>query len=282
MSEPIVAPVAATDAAVIAAQTPDIAPTVAAVVAVEVPATEAGLVAVEAPVPGEAPAVEILPVQTIPAGSEVDPDTLVETLDAEALKARIEAGAQAMGGTEDLVPDAVDLPPAELRGVIEALLLVATKPLTIERIAKLLPGSQAPYIEGLMSGLADRWTREGRGWDLQRLAGGWQILTRPHFHPWVRQLDKHELPDHLSRSAMETLAIVAYKQPITRGEIEDIRGVQSGPMLRQLMDMKLVQVVGRNEELLGRPLLYGTTEAFLDRFGLGSPADLPRKHELGN
>jgi segregation and condensation protein B len=97
----------------------------------------------------------------------------------------------------------------------------------------------------------------------------------------VRQLERKELPTKLSRGAMETLAIVAYKQPITRGDIEDIRGVQCGPVLRQLMDLRLVQVTGRSEELLGRPLLYATTDAFLTRFGLGAPGDLPRKHEFG-
>ena len=80
---------------------------------------------------------------------------------------------------------------------------------------------------------------------------------------------------------METLAIVAYQQPIARGKVEDIRGVQTGPMLRQLMDLKLVQVVGRDEEALGNPLLYGTTDAFLERFGLGSTSELPRRHEFG-
>lgn len=206
---------------------------------------------------------------------------LVEVLDADGLRARIASAAAAMGGDDDLVPPATELAPAELRGALEALLLVATKPLHEDRLVTLLPGVQPAYLAGFLEGMAARCDHEIRGWALRRHAGGWQLLTRPVFHPWVRQLDRKELPTSLSRSAFETLAIVAYKQPVTRGAIEDIRGVQCGPMLRQLMDLKLVQVVGRDDQLLGRPLLYGTTEIFLDRFGLGSPEDLPRRHELG-
>lgn len=210
-----------------------------------------------------------------------DEPPLVETFSADELKRTIGAGIAAMGGDDDLVPDAVELPPGELRGVIEALLMVATRPLTAERIGKLIPGVDRDYLAGFMHGLADRFDHEGRGWELRAIAGGWQLLTRRSYHAWVRQLDKRELPSRLTRSAMETLAIVAYKQPVTRGAIEDIRGVQSGPMLRQLMDLKLVQVLGRDDDALGNPLLYGTTDVFCERFGVASPAELPRAHELG-
>jgi len=206
---------------------------------------------------------------------------LVESMDAGQARRAVEAGIAEMGGEDDVVPTTVDLPPRELRGVLEALLLASSKPLTLQRLVKLLPGANADYLDGFLHGLADRFGDERRGWELRRHAGGWQLLTRPDYHPWVRQLDRKELPTRLSRSAMETLAIVAYKQPVTRGAIEDIRGVQSGPMLRLLMDLKLAKVVGRDDHALGQPLLYGTTEQFLDRFGLGSPDDLPRGHELG-
>ena len=215
------------------------------------------------------------------AGSGDPAIPLVETFDAGVIRAGLREQIEAMGGEEDMVPDTVDLPPIELRGVIEGLLFVSTRSLTVERLIKLLPGAQESYIEGFLSGLSDRYRRERRGWDLRRIGTGWQLLTRPDYHPWVRQLDRKELPTRLTKSAMETLAIIAYKQPITRGEIEDIRGVQSGPMVRQFMDMKLVQINGRSEELLGKPMLYGTTEVFLDRFGLASPEDLPRGHEFG-
>jgi len=227
----------------------------------------------------------MVPTAVVAADAATDDSPLVETFAAGAaaeVKARLQAEIAEMGGEDDLVPDTVDLPPQEVHGVLEAVLFVATKPLSIERLTKLLPGARPTWLEGFLAGLSLRYARERRGWDLRYLAGGWQLLTRPDFHPWVRQLDRKALPTRLSKSAMETLAIVAYKQPVPRGEIEDIRGVQSGPMLRQLMDMKLVQVVGRAEDLLGKPMLYGTTETFLDRFGLGSSDDLPRKHEFGD
>jgi segregation and condensation protein B len=151
----------------------------------------------------------------------------------------------------------------------------------------------APIGVLLMLGAAMSWAvgtilmkrfaydKENRGWELRHIAGGWQLLTRRELHPWVRQLERKEIPNRLSKGALETLAIVAYKQPITRGAIEDIRGVQCGPVLRQLMDVKLVMVSGRDEDALGRPLLYSTTDAFLSRFGLGRIEDLPRRHEFG-
>ncbi len=206
-------------------------------------------------------------------------ETMIETFSVETLA---DGQQQLIAANEpQVVPDTSDLPPDELRAVIEALLFVATRPLASERIAECLPGTGAGYLDGFLAGLGERYAHENRGWELRRLAGGWQLMTRRALHPWVRQLERKELPTRLSKSALETLAIVAYKQPITRGEVEDIRGVQCGPVLRQLMDLKLVQVNGRAEESLGRPLLYGTTEHFLSRFGLGGIADLPKKHEFG-
>ncbi|TVR45916.1 MAG: SMC-Scp complex subunit ScpB [Planctomycetota bacterium] len=203
--------------------------------------------------------------------------------DDEGLRSQVAAGIAGLAEApeEEVTPGVIDLPPREIRAAVEALLLCATKPMSEERLAGCLPGSSLLYLRGLLEGLAARYRHEYRGWDLRRLAGGWQLLTRPELHPWVRQLDKTELPTRLSKSAMETLAIVAYKQPVARGDIEDIRGVQCGPMLRQLMDLKLVQVIGRNDDAIGRPMLYGTTAVFLNRFGLGSIGDLPRQHEFG-
>jgi segregation and condensation protein B len=176
---------------------------------------------------------------------------------------------------------AADLPPAELRQAVEALLFASPRPVTAERLAAALPGVPAMYVEGMLDGLAGRYDVEGRGWELRRIAHGWQLLTRQSCHAWVRALDRRELPTKLSRGVLETLSVVAYRQPITRGAVEDIRGVQCGPVLRQLMDLRLVQVTGRDESVLGHPLLYGTTEQFLHRFGLASLDDLPRRHDFG-
>jgi segregation and condensation protein B len=213
----------------------------------------------------------------VAANGEPTSDPLVETIDAADLK----NGEPAASEEPPVAPDVSDLPAAELRAAVEAVLFVATRPLTIERLQRVLPGTSEAYLDGFLTGLATRYERERRGWELRHIAGGWQLLTRRELYPWVRQLERRELPTKLSKSALETLAIVAYKQPITRGAIEDIRGVQCGPVLRQLMDLKLVQVTGRDEEALGRPLLYGTTDAFLSRFGLGRVEDLPRRHEFG-
>jgi segregation and condensation protein B len=202
---------------------------------------------------------------------------LVETMDA----ADLNSGQSSVTDDVPVVPDVSDLPPAELRAAVEGVLFVATRPLTIERLQRVLPGTSATYLEGFLTGLMVRYDRERRGWELRHIAGGWQLMTRRELYPWVRQLERRELPNKLSKGALETLAIVAYKQPITRGAIEDIRGVQCGPVLRQLMDLKLVLVSGRDDEALGRPLLYATTDAFLSRFGLGRLEDLPRRHEFG-
>ena len=214
--------------------------------------------------------------------SDTRDDLIDETeVDDHAAHGAEDSADDVVETVEAVVPDVSDLPPAELRAAVEAVLFVATKPLTIARLQRVLPGTSPTYLEGFLTGLAARFDRENRGWELRHIAGGWQMLTRRELHPWVRQLERKELPNRLSKSALETLAIVAYKQPITRGAIEDIRGVQCGPVLRQLMDVKLVQVNGRDAETLGRPLLYGTTDAFLTRFGLGRIEDLPRRHEFG-
>ena len=221
------------------------------------------------PAPGPAPAADAVVEESIPL--------LVETMDA----ADLNVGQSSTGDDVPVVPDVSDLPPAELRAAVEGVLFVAIRPLTIERLQRVLPGTSTTYLEGFLTGLMTRYDRERRGWELRHIAGGWQLMTRRELYPWVRQLERRELPNKLSKGALETLAIVAYKQPITRGAIEDIRGVQCGPVLRQLMDLKLVLVSGRDDEALGRPLLYATTDAFLSRFGLGRLEDLPRRHEFG-
>lgn len=207
-----------------------------------------------------------------PAGAAPDP-AAVPAEDAPA--------ASAPAALDAPPPDAAELTPAELRMAVEGVLFVSPKPVPMSRLLDTLPGTDEDHLRGLLLGLQARWTREGRGWDLCEIAGGWQLLTRTEVHPWVRRFEKRALPDKLTRSALETLAVVAYKQPVARGAIEDVRGVQCGPVLRQLMDLKLVQVVGRDDNALGRPLLYGTTEQFLARFGLARVEDLPKSHEFG-
>ncbi len=230
-----------------------------------------------------ATAAEAAPVDVVTA-IDVTAQAVADDLGGEPLIEAIDAADLVIATSDapaEVAPDTADLSPGELRAVIEAVLFVATRPLGTERLCECLPGTSPEYLEGFLKGLAERWDHEGRGWELRHIAGGWQVLTRRTLHPWVRQLERRELPSKLSKGALETLAIVSYKQPITRGAIEDIRGVQCGPVLRQLMDLKLVLVSGRDDHALGRPLLYGTTEQFLTRFGLGAVTDLPRRHEFG-
>ena len=147
---------------------------------------------------------------TPPAGAPTADEIqapLAERLDPAAVKAQIAANLELIGtDPEEQTPDASDLPPAELRGALESLLLVSNKPLTTEKISALLPGTAVSYIDGFLRGMSERAEQEQRGWMIASLSGGWQLVTRERFHPWVRQLDKKELPSKLSRSAMETLS----------------------------------------------------------------------------
>jgi segregation and condensation protein B len=134
-------------------------------------------------------------------------------------------------------------------------------------------------VRGLIRRLSRQYDEQGRAFAVEEIAGGFQLLTRPEFGLWISRLHSRQQSDSLSKAALETLAIVAYRQPITRAEVDDIRGVQCGPVLRGLVDRRLIKVVGRSEEL-GRPLLYGTTRRFLEVFGLKSLSELPKRAEF--
>jgi segregation and condensation protein B len=123
------------------------------------------------------------------------------------------------------------------------------------------------------------YDQKGQAFHIKRVAGGYQLLTRPQFSKWIRRLDHVPRASRLSTPALETLTVVAYRQPIIKAEIEAIRGVSCGEMLRQLLEKGLVKIAGRSPEL-GRPFLYGTSKQFLARFGLNSLSDLPNASEL--
>jgi segregation and condensation protein B len=127
--------------------------------------------------------------------------------------------------------------------------------------------------------LREEYARGLRAFDVLEIAGGFRLFSRQEYEPYVARLEKTRSADRLTAAALETLAIIAYRQPLIRADIDAIRGVQSGAMLRGLMDKKLIRVVGRSDQP-GRPLLYGTTKRFLDHFGLSSVKDLPRIEEL--
>ncbi len=158
---------------------------------------------------------------------------------------------------------------------LEATLFLAQEPMgsrKIAQLANLADGTQARTLVGLLNRMYDA---EGRAFRVVEVAGGFQLMTRPKFAPWLRRLHASQVEVRLSPPAMETLAVVAYRQPVLRVEIEAVRGVQCGEILRQLMERDLVRIAGRSDDL-GRPFLYGTTRRFLQVFGLRHLDELPR------
>jgi len=177
-----------------------------------------------------------------------------------------------------------ELPSAESAGsdfkhIIEALLFVADEPLSAAKIAQAVTGLDARQVRRLIDQLCAEYQAEGRAFTIEELAGGFRLLTRAEFHPYLKVLFRQPREIRLSSAALETLAIIAYKQPVNRAEIERLRGVDSSGVLERLLEARLVKIVGRSEEL-GRPLLYGTTADFLEHFGLKSIRDLPTVPEL--
>ncbi|RLA86025.1 MAG: SMC-Scp complex subunit ScpB [Deltaproteobacteria bacterium] len=166
----------------------------------------------------------------------------------------------------------------ELKRVIEALLFAHGDPLSLRDLEKVLPEWPRSEIKRALDELLKDYRRWGLSFTLQEVAGGFQFRTLPEYAQWIKRLRK-VTPIKLSRAALETLAIVAYRQPVSRGEIEQIRGVDSGWVIGSLMEKGLIKPVGR-KEAPGRPLLYGTTKKFLQVFGLKSLKDLPSLREL--
>jgi segregation and condensation protein B len=164
---------------------------------------------------------------------------------------------------------------------LEAVLLLADEPLPARRLADAAGLIDAAAARGLLERLKGLYDADGSAFQVEEIAGGYQLLTRPRFHPWLARLKRtgHEL--RLTPAALETLAVVAYKQPITRADVEKIRGVACGEVMRQLMEKGLVRVTGRHDSL-GRPQLYGTTKKFLQAFGLNTLKDLPGVGALRN
>ncbi len=162
---------------------------------------------------------------------------------------------------------------------VEAVLMTVDRPITAGKIADALELESAKPIGPAVEALNRTYEQTGRSFRIEQVAGGYQVLTQPEHQPVLARLHKTRADSKLSPAALETLAIVAYRQPVLRADIESIRGVASGEVLRSLMDRGLVKIVGRAEEL-GRPMLYGTTKQFLEVFGLSSLKDLPKTEEL--
>ncbi len=162
----------------------------------------------------------------------------------------------------------------ELKPILEAVLFVAGESLSLTRLCDVFDGVEGTRIAACLDELRDEYRRAGRGLAVVEVAGGYQLATVTEAAPWLRKLAVAKSPSRLSKPALETLAIVAYKQPLTRPEIESIRGVDVAGVVKTLMDRRLVKIVGR-KDLPGRPMMFGTTKEFLHAFGLKDLSDLP-------
>ncbi len=172
----------------------------------------------------------------------------------------------------------------ELKSILESLLFVSTEPLVLDQLDRvlMLQGQELADKErvlGIMQKLQEEYREMGRGLQLVEVAGGYQLTTRPENAPWVKQLHAVRTASRLSRPALETLAIVTYRQPVTTPEIEAIRGVDCSGVLKTLLERRLIRIVGR-KEAVGKPMLYGTTQEFLQHFGLRDLSELPPLKDL--
>jgi len=166
----------------------------------------------------------------------------------------------------------------EQRRIVEALVLASPEPISAQRLADLIPYVKPAKAKDLINELNTEYQEQDRAFEIWEVAGGFQIRTRAEFSGYLQKLQRQR-PLRLSRAALETLSIVAYKQPATRGEIEEVRGVECGPVLKSLLDRQLVRIAG-HRDVPGKPMVYGTTRRFLEVFGLDSLKDLPALREL--
>jgi len=169
---------------------------------------------------------------------------------------------------------------SELKSIVEALIFASPEPVTIKTLTKLLDTEPKEEIVAAIEALKVDYQRDG-GLTLVEVAGGFQIVTRVELHEWVRRLFHERTTQKLSVASLETLAVIAYKQPVTAPEISEIRGVNTSGVLGTLVERHLVKVVGR-KQVVGRPFLYGTTREFLDRFGLNDLSDLPKVEDMSD
>lgn len=167
----------------------------------------------------------------------------------------------------------------ELKQILEALIFVSDKPLGINQIKEVLEGLPEQDIRRLTEELNQEYQETSRSFAISEVAGGFCMITRAEFAPWLKALYKSKMKERLTRPSLETLAIIAYKQPVTKPEIEAIRGVNVDGVITTLLERNLIRIAGR-KDTIGRPLLYGTTNEFLQHFGLSSLSDMPKLPEV--
>lgn len=167
---------------------------------------------------------------------------------------------------------------AELKAILEALIFASPEPLTPKAMGKLLESEPKEDVQAALAELRRDYDRPG-GLQLVEVAGGYQIVTRPDLHEWVRRLFHERTTQKLTVQALETLAVIAYRQPVTALEITEIRGVNTSGVLNTLLERHLIKIVGR-KQVVGRPFMYATTREFLIRFGLNELSDLPKVEDM--
>lgn len=181
-------------------------------------------------------------------------------------------------GEAEAVETRVRLDPAQLRAIVEALVFASPEPLGFKALCRVLADEPKDDVVAALEAVREAYS-ERLGLHVVEVAGGFQITTRPELHDWVRRLFHERSSQKLSVAALETLSVVAYKQPITQAEIAEIRGVNVSGVLSTLLERHLIKIVGR-KNVVGRPFLYGTTREFLLRFGLKDVSDLPRVEDM--
>ncbi|MFN0062819.1 MAG: SMC-Scp complex subunit ScpB [Myxococcaceae bacterium] len=209
--------------------------------------------------------------------AEFDADDAVESVDDIEAAAIEEAAADVAMSFEEVEARAQALDEERIRRVVESVLFVAERPVTVDQLHDATGVPEADLEKALEQLSAER--AEGKtGVALYAVGGGWQLRSAPECADYVRRFLRVK-PQRLTRPALETLSIIAYRQPVTRPEIEDVRGVDSGGVLKALLDRRLIQILGKKEEL-GRPLLYGTTREFLEFFALKDLSSMPTLREF--
>jgi len=179
----------------------------------------------------------------------------------------------------EVYEEPLEVEPEMIKPIIESVLFVASKPLGLNELKRVIKGVKVGDIKAAIDELAGEYNERKSSFSLQEVAGGFEISTRPQFAPWIMKLELEKKKRQATQSTLETLAILAYKQPITRVEIEELRGVNASGILSTLLDRNLIKIVGR-KEIPGRPMLYGTTDKFLEHFGLKGLGELPNISEI--
>ena len=205
-------------------------------------------------------------------------EQIVEQLEAAALSEQLETERQTGVETQQL--SEADLQdPLKAKQVIEALIFASSKPISAAEIRKVAKSLTPSQIKEYASQIQQEYLATNRPFELVEVAGGYEIATRKEFAPWIFKIELQKKVKQASHSALETLAILGYKQPLTRAEIEELRGVDTSGVIATLMEKDFVKIVGK-KEVPGRPFLYGTTDKFLEHFGLNDLTDLPNIDEI--